>query len=195
MSGYYTNRPVPQPANLTTGSTPVYSSGWKNSVRAYGNSETPVTAIRLENTSPATVGTDSSSPAIIMSGKGWDTSAPGSSVDFTYRLSHTPVKAVNVASDFSLDYSVEGGAYVTGWSYRNSTGVFFTQTVRASAVLQAQGDGSGVASTTTITDVTAAKDATGATLGETPTSVNAENAAWLKVYIGTTTAYIPYWTA
>lgn len=61
--------------------------------------------------------------------------------------------------------------------------------------VRVHGDEGGAASSTTFTNATAANDSTAATLGNTPTGIAAGNAAWMRVYVGTTTGYIPYWTA
>lgn len=63
--------------------------------------------------------------------------------------------------------------------------------------LLADGDpGSGVASVTTITNATAAADTNEPTLSQLPTSAPAgDNAGWLKVWIGTSYYWIPYWAS
>jgi hypothetical protein len=57
----------------------------------------------------------------------------------------------------------------------------------------ADGDNAGIASTTSLTNATAAADTNSPTFINTPTGVAAAQAVWIKVYVGTTATYIPGW--
>lgn len=78
---------------------------------------------------------------------------------------------------FNTVFKVEGDGLVKGQSFAASDDI------------------TGEASHTTFTNATASGDTTAATLGNTPTGIAAGNAGWIKIYVGTTTAYVPYWTA
>lgn len=61
--------------------------------------------------------------------------------------------------------------------------------------IRAKGDIAGAASTTSLTNVSAAPDSTAATISATPTGIAGASSGWIKIYVGTTAAYIPYWVA
>jgi hypothetical protein len=75
-------------------------------------------ALFLVNTAPASVGgnpTQQYSPALHFQGQGWKTAAPAASLPIDYRIYLQTVQGV--ASPFGnlvFDYSVNGGAYVSG---------------------------------------------------------------------------------
>lgn len=95
--------------------------------------------------------------------------------------------SITASADDTLNVEIGGDA---DFVVINSNGIICT-----AGELRSGGDNGGGSGLTTLTNATAAKDSTSATLGETPTGIAAENAAWIKVYIGTTAAYVPYWTA
>jgi hypothetical protein len=76
------------------------------------NSVTPVTALTLENTTAATVGLQSASPALVLSSKGWKTTATAASQKFDWRVYSLPIQG-STAPDGSLVFgsAVNNGAY------------------------------------------------------------------------------------
>jgi hypothetical protein len=92
-----------------------------------------------------------------------------------------------------------GSLFNVGWTNSSNAfqRTFYVQPDGEAVALgfSAEGDPGGTASMTTITNATAAADSTAASLGNTPTGIAAAPAGWTKIYVGTTTAYVPYWTA
>jgi hypothetical protein len=72
----------------------------------------------------------------------------------------------------------------------------FTTDVRGRGLLADGDPGAGVASVTTITNVTGAADTNEPTLSQLPADAPAgDNAGWLKVWIGTSSYWVPYWAS
>lgn len=93
---------------------------------------------------------------------------------------------------------VVGGTTPAAGAFTTITGtsVDVTADVRGRGLLADGDPAAGVASVTTITNVTAAKDSNEPTLSELPTTAPAgDNAGWLKVWIGTSYFWIPYWAS
>jgi hypothetical protein len=183
-----------------------------NSAWALGSAVTP--AVYLRNSTAAADGSQQSSPAIVLEGQGWKTTATAASMPVAWKIRARPVQSTSAPySVLEFMFSINGAADTTSM-YLQSTGgagassLVFSGTVisatSATATLGAlQAARSGVSADSgalgagyvTFVNATAAKNSTPATLGNAPTGIAAENAAWLKLYVGTTTAYIPYWTA
>lgn len=63
------------------------------------------------------------------------------------------------------------------------------------ALFVAGDDGTGLANTVCFTNVTAAPDAGTTLLASPPTGIAVTQSGWLKIWVGTTAAYIPFWDA
>lgn len=91
-----------------------------------------------------------------------------------------------------------GKIHSFGWT-NNSDTYAEVASARAAGLfatsVYATGDGAGVASTTAITNVTAAPDTGTTALASPPTGIAVAQEGWIKIYVGTTAAYVPYWTA
>ena len=81
--------------------------------------------------------------------------------------------------------SINGGIQLTNGNITLTSGIVEAEQIRA------DGDSGGVSGRTTLTGVTAS---TSAGVGDV-LSGNNDNAGYIKMYIGTTTVYVPYWTS
>ena len=154
----------------------------------------------LVNTTDATAGaTVQMSPSIVLGGESWDTDGGGTNTVLAMRMVMLPTSGATPSAQLILSSDPGDGTFdtVATFSYNGTTPQL---TMPASGNVKspgitASGDIGGEASTLTLSNATAAKDSTAATLGNTPTGIAGAHAAWVKVYVGTTTAYVPYWTA
>jgi hypothetical protein len=168
---------------------------YKPTSRAYGNSETPAVGLLLENTSPATVGDDSASPMLELSGKGWDTTGAGSSVDDRWAIYALPTSGAATNALLRFDFAREGGAYSSVAQLNSSGGVFQSNSLYATTgYIRVAGDfGAGVAGSVMLCNATVAAG------GSAPTFLNAPAAAaqteWVKIYVGGNARVFPVWAA
>lgn len=101
----------------------------------------------------------------------------------------TTVNATTVAATGSVS-----GASVAATGATSGGTVAATTTVTAGTLLKSAGDAAGSASTTSISNVTNTTQGAG-TLSILSTTANpGDNAGFLKVYVGTGVAWVPYFT-
>lgn len=173
----------------------------------------------FRNTTAAAAGAQQISPQLYLAGQGW-TTFDNTSRESVWRIYNLPAQSAVTGGPLGqlrFDHSVGGGAYgnvlsispalagvtnggITVTGAATISGAISGTTITGSSTvtgtsLKATADAGGTASQTVFTNATAAKDSTAATLGNTPTGIAGAHAAWMKIYIGTTTAYVPYWTA
>jgi hypothetical protein len=78
--------------------------------------------ILLANSTAAISGTQSISPAIVLQGNGWKTTATAASQDVRWRMDVLPVQgAANPTSTLQFASSINGGAYSTRMNYTTGT--------------------------------------------------------------------------
>ena len=91
------------------------------------NSETQADAngILLANSTPAILGTQSISPAIVWQGNGWKTTATAASQETRWRADVLPIQGTSApTSQWQLSYSINGAAYTNVLTVNsNATGV------------------------------------------------------------------------
>lgn len=78
------------------------------------NSPTPATALQLINSTPATVGVQSASGALIFEAFGWKTTATAASQSVKFQVFNLPVQGTtNPSGTLIFQSSINGGAYAT----------------------------------------------------------------------------------
>lgn len=94
--------------NQTTPTSRLHINANQNSV-----TQNDANGILLANSTAATVGVQSISPAIVLQGNGWKTTATASSQDVRFRIDMIPVQGTsNPTGTFRIASSINGGAYV-----------------------------------------------------------------------------------
>jgi hypothetical protein len=181
------------------------SKKFKASERYWNCGTTPTIAIALRNLSVSTVTVQEQyGPGLLFGGHAWDDDgAVNVSHDW---LNYVKVESGNtVTSEWTLAQRVDAGIWTTRARLSN-TGTLTVTTLNVSANVAAEagyvsalklyvkGDsGAGASGYTQMTNVLDAGDATGATLGNTPTGIAAGQTGWIKFWAGTSIAWVPYW--
>lgn len=87
------------------------------------NSATPAAGLSLTNSTAATVGVQSASPSLILTGQGWKTAATAASQQVDLKIYLLPVQASSAPTyDLRFDYSTNGGAYANSGFHFTSIG-------------------------------------------------------------------------
>jgi len=118
----------------------------------------------------------------------------------TDQLKLTTAGNVELSGDLTVtgnNISDSGGVALTfngSGGLTCAAGVDVTNDMRARQCI-ADGDNAGIIGTTSLTNVLDIGDSTAPTHINLPTGVTGSQAGWIKMYVGTTVAWVPYWTA
>lgn len=79
---------------------------------ALGTTQSDTSGLKMENTTAAAAGAQQISPALVLQGNGWKTSATAASQPVAFRVYNTPVQGTTAPTgQLSFEASVNGGAY------------------------------------------------------------------------------------
>jgi len=91
-------------------------------LKTTGAANTSIPGIFLENSTAASVGNQQHSPELILSGRGWGTTA-GTSQVINFKTEVIPVQGATVTGRLAISSSVDGGAYVERLSVNSAGGI------------------------------------------------------------------------
>lgn len=192
---------IPSPSD---GSTIIYhTDGFYDSIREWDIGEVAGTdkALALVNTTPATVGSDQFSPALILGGNAWSTddTAPR---NFKWRIyADGAAAAGDPVSYLNIDKSLNDGSWINQVKLTNLGGleaihqIISVGSITALAGVKAGTSGTGSSGYVTFQNVQVAAGSTSPTMINVPTGALAAQQGWLKFWISTTAFVIPYWEA
>ena len=135
--------------------------------------------------------------AVVNNTATWSSFSGGSGTFTTINATTGNITTVNATTVNATTVAATGavsGASVTATGAVSGATVAATTTVTAGTTIKAAGDVAGTAGSTSVSNVTNTTQGAGA-LSILSTNGNAgNNAGFIKIYVGTTTAWVPYYT-
>lgn len=103
-----------------------------------GNGTTPSTnGLQINNLTAASVGTQRSSPALVMESQVWETTGP-SSKSIRFRSYNRSVEATTPFANYTVDSSIDGGTFTNAFTYSTTGDLTLFRSLIISGITRAQ---------------------------------------------------------